>query len=202
MANLLRVLLGVSVLGLGGVAQAVPVVIDFGAGGLLAPPTYSPQYIEDGFRFSTIDQVQPGVEQDHFDILDLATHPAAGPEREAVIHTGNDADEVIVDFFGAAFALLSMEIEVFDPPDPGAWEIEASNGTKLTFSGTGTVNFDSNWSNITSFTMRSTKAPNVNDFSGELYFDDIRLDTDVPEPAAAALLAASAAAALLRRHRH
>jgi hypothetical protein len=85
---------------------------------------------------------------------------------------------VIVDFFGAPFKLSSIDIEGLVNPATGVWEIVASNGTTLTFVGTGTVNFDSNWSNITSFTMRSTSVPDVNDFSGFLIFDNITLDTN------------------------
>ena len=180
-----------AVLGMAATAQAVPVVLDFGVGDLLQPPTFAPPYTEDGFRFSTIDQPQPGVEQDHFDILDTAASPPSFGEREGEIHTGNDGDEVIVDFFGAPFTLSSMDIERLLTPGTGVWQIVASNGTTLTFAGTGTLNFDSNWSNITSFTMRSTSVPSVDDFSGFLTFDDISLDTNptpVPEPGSLVLL--------------
>jgi Concanavalin A-like lectin/glucanases superfamily len=163
-----------------------PVVLDFGEGGILQPPTFAPPYVEDGFRFSTINQPQPGPEQDHFDITNTVFPPLEflpDGEREGVIHTGNDGDEVIVDFFGAPFKLSSLDIEGLVNPATGVWEIVASNGTTLTFVGTGTVNFDSNWSNITSFTMRSTSVPDVNDFSGFLIFDTITLDTNPPADA-------------------
>jgi hypothetical protein len=200
--HLLRPLLVIVALGSSGAAQAVPVVLDFGDGDLIQPPTFAPPYSEDGFRFSTINQVQPGVEQDHFDIHDLANYPNAG-EREAAIHTGNDGDEVIVDFFGAPFGLISLDIELFDEPAEGVWEIEASNGAMLTFTGVGTVNFDASWSNITAFTLRSTAVPDLNDFSGQLYFDNITLETEprVPEPASLALLAIGLAGVGLAQRR-
>lgn len=199
--QLVRLGLGLAVLAWSEAAQAVPVVLDFGDGDLLQPPTFAPPYTEDGFRFSTVNQVQPGLEQDHFDIYDRPT--GLPGEREAVIHTGNDGDEVIIDFFGAPFALLGMEIELWDEPAGGVWEIEASNGTKVTVTGVGSLVFNASWSNITSFTLRTTSVPDVNDFSGELAFDDIRLETEpqLPEPAGAALLAVGAAAALARRRR-
>ena len=164
-------------------ARAAEVVLDFGIGDLMAPPTFAPAYSEDGFNFTTINLTEPGVEQDHFDIYNReGVPPTYSGEREAAIHTGNDADEVIVDASGASFRLLSISIELYAPSDTGDWEIVGSNGASLTFSGTGTVSFDSGWSGITSFTLRSTATPDVSDFSGQLNFDDITLDTSpVPD---------------------
>ena len=53
-------------MGVADAALAGLVVLDFGVGGVLQPPTFAPPYVEDGFRFSTINQPQPGGEQDHF----------------------------------------------------------------------------------------------------------------------------------------
>lgn len=70
-----RLVVALAVLGVAAAAQAVPVVLDFGEGGVLQPPTFAPPYVEDGFRFSTINQPQPGPEQDHFDIVNAAGPP-------------------------------------------------------------------------------------------------------------------------------
>jgi len=163
---------------------AGPVVVDFGAGGTTQPPTYAPPYVEDGFRVRTINQSEPGPEQDHFDVTNTALEPLtylATGEREGVVHTGNDADEVIVDRFGAPLQLSSLEVEALVNPRAGAWEIVASNGATLTITDPGVLTFDSNWSDITSFTLRSTSVPDVDDFSGFLIFDNITLGTNAQE---------------------
>ena len=176
-------------------ARAETVVLDFGDGELDAPPTYAPPYTEDGFAFSTINQPQPGVEQDHVDIVDKANYPNAG-ERELSIHTGNDGDEVIIDLLGASFSVVSLVVEEWQDPSTGIWEAFASNGAQLTFTSLGTVLFDSTFSNITSLTLRSTSVPDLNDFTGYLTVDDITMQ--VPEPSAAALALAAFGGLYLR----
>lgn len=200
--KLTRLVVALSLAAAAEAAPAEAVVLDFGNGGILQPPTFAPPYVEDGFRFSTINQAQPGIEQDHFDIYDISEGPGSiSGEREGQIHTGNDGDEVIIDFFGVPFALSSMDIEELDNPSSGVWEIVASNGTTLTFGGTGTINFDSNWSSITQFTLRSTSVPDVNDFTGLLTFDNITVGAAVPEPGSVSLMASGLGLLLARLRR-
>jgi hypothetical protein len=186
-------------------AHAAPIVVDFGAGVYIFPTLNGTPYEEDGFRFSANDNLGNGITDPstngvgHFDILDPTTYPNFGPDRLASVHTGNSGDSVTVDAFGAAFDLLSLEIELFDAPDSGVWEVAASNGSTLTITSTGTVTFDSSWTGITSFVIRSTSVPAIDDLSGNLYFDDISLS--VFEPGSVTLAACSVVGLLLSRRR-
>lgn len=191
-----------------GGAQADIVTLDFADGGLAAPPTFAIPYSEDGFNFTTINQPFPNTaDEDHFDILNSIPGGGLGPdgEREAIIHTGNDGDEVIVDFDGAPFKLVSLEIEEIVNPSSGHWEIVGSNGAQLTFTSAGTVFFDQSWIGLQSIMLRSTSVPDDNDFSGFMTFDNIVLDTaptTVPLPAPAVLLVGGLGlVASLRRRR-
>jgi len=187
-------------------AHAAPIVVDFGAGTYIFPTFQGTPYEEDGFRFSANDPLGNGITDSmtngvgHFDIFDPTSYPNFGPDRIASVHTGNGGDSVSVDSFGASFDLLSLDLELFDAPASGVWEIAASNGSTLTFTSTGTVTFDSNWAGITSFMIRSTSVPDGNDLSGNLYFDNINL-VAVFEPGSVTLAACSIAGLLHARRR-
>lgn len=205
--RIVRALVAASVsLGISATAQAGPVVVDFGAGVYTFPTFNGAAYEEDGIRFRANDPLQNGLTDPlaigvgHFDIFDETTYPNFGPDRLASVHTGNAGDSVSVDSFGASFDLTSVEIVLFDPPDSGAWEVVASNGSTFTITSAGTVTFDSSWTGITSFVIRSTSIPALNDASGNLYFDDIQISA-VFEPSAVTLATCSVAGLLLARRR-
>jgi hypothetical protein len=184
---------------------AATVTLDFGEGGLIAPPTFAPPYSEDDFDLTTIAHNAPGEpDDDHFDIMNALPGSNLGPngEREAVIHTGNDGDEVIISFRGAPFALISLEIEDLKNSNTGGWEVVGSNGAQLTVTSTGILTFDSAWADLLSVTLRATSVPAQSDFSGYLTFDNVVLDTaPVPVPPSALMFLGAAAVLVPLRRR-
>lgn len=131
-------------------ATAVTVVMDFGVGPTL--PALS-EWIEDGFRATPIDS---GVGNNHFDVSDRT----ATGEREILIHSGNNAEEVLFDYFGTPFNLLSLDVDGFLLPEAGLWEIVSPTGATRDLSTIRIETFSGpDWENITAFTIRSTIIP-------------------------------------------
>jgi len=169
-------------------ATAIPVVMDFGNGEF----ELSTAYYEDGFRVTPIDSGASCL--NHFDVINNDNQDTWSGEREGMIHGGNPAwggnngEEILFDFFGAPFNLISIEIENLS--GDASWQISSSAGQSENMTGLGTITFSgSGWQNITWVNLRSTVIPL---YGGEknLSFDNVTFDDlePIPEPATMLLL--------------
>ena len=174
------------VLLIGNDASAGIVVMDFGNGINELPVTYT----EDGFRIQALSTGIPKA-ANHFDVADLAD-ASSDQEREAAIHGDNNAEDILIDFFGAPFDLEQITIESFvNPTNGGVWYLASSSGASVTITSTGVLNLTgSGWDNITSVQFGDT----VKGFGGNVVFDDITFNDSptvgsvVPEPTSMTLL--------------
>jgi hypothetical protein len=192
-------LLSVAVL-LIGVIDAHALVMDFGTGSSTTTP--STPFSQAGLTMTPLDT--GSVSGNHYD--HYANAPFGTPsDNAAVIHTGNNGEEVSFVFMGgAAFDLLSIYVEGFLLDSDGD---NGMNGLTATFSASsgathtvsdpfsGIVDFTalSGWNNITSFTIGVPLGQGSCGIAGtdcsNFGFDDIvfQAHVSVPEPVTLAL---------------
>ena len=98
-------------------------------------------------------------------------------DREAALHGGNNAEEVILDASGAAFNLLSIDVERLFGPD--VWKITSSSGAMLNLSSVGRIDFGalgSGWQNITEIGILSAVIPLTTFGTHAIDFDNITVE--------------------------
>ena len=128
---------------------------------------WTQEYDEDGFRVKAVDSGD-GVDEL---LLALGTM-SLGPV--------NTADEAFFDHFDLAFDLVSLDYALIF----GEATLTSSTGSSVTLNGLGTFEFDSDWYNITSFSLLT---------EGYLVIDNVKFEnapTTVPEPGTLLLLGA------------
>lgn len=142
--------LGVGII-IGSTSASHALVMDFGSNNgieLVEPGSFT----QNGL---TMSPVNSGVGSNHWDHLG-SVHGATASDNSAGIHSGRNAEEVTFTYLGgAAFDLLSIDIEalMLQGASSVTGTFSASSGAVAFVSGIGTVDFTalSGWTNITSF---------------------------------------------------
>ncbi len=181
-------------------APAQALVMDFGSGPGSTTALDTP-FTQAGMSMTPLDTGNSRI-FNHWDLL----KDSAGATNEdwaAAVHMGNNAEEVEFTFGGAAFDLLSFDIEgIFIDADYPSYTLlgtfTSSSGAIFTSSSVGSIDFSilSGFQNITSFKLSmpvgvTTDCDIVGANCSTMVFDNIRFQeaSVIPIPAAVWLFA-------------